>query len=131
MTLRHVTIGRLTFVLASILLALSSAAMADCASDVPLHLDWCSRDHGFNEGASCGLSVLSGVLNGLPAAVAEPILGNIWDRTNMMGATKVAWQAGYKDQAVDAAVCCQVHNNDAHSCLASRRDLVQQWLANH
>jgi hypothetical protein len=63
--------------------------------------------------------------------VAQPILGNTWDRTNMMGAAKAAWKAGYKDQAVDAAICCQVHNETAHSCLASRRDLVNAWFESH
>ena len=117
---------RMTLAVVPILLALASVAKADCAGDVPQHLNWCSRDHGFNEGASCGLNALSGAgVSGLPAAAAQPVLGNIWDRTNMMGATKAAWKAGYQEQATDAAICCQVHNADAHSCLSSRRDLVR------
>lgn len=131
-TLLNTAMRRMTLVLAPIVLALSSAAMADCAADVPQHLNWCSTDHGFNEGATCGLNALSGTgLSGLPAVVAQPVLGNTWDRTNMMGATKAAWKAGFKEQAADAAICCQVHNDGAHSCLSSRRDLVKQWLASH
>ena len=60
----------------------------DCAGDVPAHLEWCSRDHGFNEGASCGLNALAGTGVPLPAPVGQAILGNVWDRTNMMGATE-------------------------------------------
>jgi hypothetical protein len=105
------------------------SALADCAGDVPQHLEWCSRDHGFNEGATCGLNALSEAgISGLPAVVAQPILGNIWDRTNMMGATKTAWKAGQHDKAIDAAVCCQIHNDGAHACLQSQRDLVAAWL---
>ena len=107
-------------------------AAQSCEQDVPIHLDWCSADHGFNEGATCGLQALSKTsMNGLPPLVAQPILGNVWDRTSMMGAAKTAWTAGFKDQAVDAAICCQLHNEAAHSCLLSRRDLVNNWFDSH
>ena len=49
----------------------------------------------------------------------------------MMGATKAAWKVGAKDAAVKAAVCCQVHNPPAHSCVESGPDLIKQWLATH
>jgi hypothetical protein len=116
-----------------VLLSLSFplGAMADCAADLPQHLDWCSRDHGFNEGATCGAQALAGTNVGLPAIAAQPILGNAWDRTNMMGAAEAAYKAGYKEQAVDAAVCCQIHNGAAHACLAGNRDLVKVWLDAH
>ena len=115
----------------TIFLAFSSAAMADCAGDVPLHLNWCSTDHGYNEGAECGLQALTGTNVSLPADAGQQALGNAWDRTNMMGATKAAWKVGAKDAAVKAAVCCQVHNEGAHSCLQSRTDLVKKWLIDH
>lgn len=115
-------------VFAAIVFAPTFAVAQDCASDVPAHLDWCSRDHGFNEGATCGINTLGSVLTGLPAVVAQPILGNVWDRTNMMGAAKVAWNAGYTQQAIDAAVCCQIHNPSAQACLAAHRDLVAAWF---
>jgi hypothetical protein len=69
-----------------------------------------------------------GTNGGLPAIVAQPILGNTWDRTNMMGATKAAYNASYEEQAVDAAACCQIHNGGAHSCLAGNRDLVKAMV---
>jgi hypothetical protein len=130
-SLQKLTARRMTLILVPIVLALSSAAMADCAADVPQHLNWCSTDHGFNEGATCGLRALSGLGLTLPVDVGEAILGNAWDRTNMMGATKAAFHAGFKEQAIDAAICCQVHNGGAHSCLSSNRDIVKQWLASH
>lgn len=130
-SLRKFSVQRVTLIVVPIVLALSSAAMADCTADAPQHLDWCSTDHGFNEGATCGLRALSGLGLSLPVDVGEAILGNAWDRTNMMGATKAAWHAGFKGQATDAAICCQVHNSGAHSCLSSNRDLVNRWLASH
>jgi hypothetical protein len=102
-----------------------------CADQVPLHLDWCSTDHGYNEGAECGLKALTGSGVPLPADVGQQVLGNIWDRTNMMGATKTAWKVGAKDAAVAAATCCQIHNPPAHQCVSSRPDLVKKWLDSH
>ena len=122
----------LNFGLAAILLTAAAChvhAQADCSSaTVNAHLEWCSRDHGFNEGASCGANALSGVVSNVPALVSQPILGNAWDRTNMMGLTKTAYKQGQHDKAIDAAICCQVHNDGSHSCLAAHRDLVGAWL---
>jgi hypothetical protein len=101
----------------------------DCAGDVPAHLEWCSRDHGFNEGASCGFNALAGTGVPLPAPVGQAILGNVWDRTNMMGATEMAWKAGATGQAVEAALCCQIHNPAAYQCLSSHRDVIAAWLS--
>jgi hypothetical protein len=123
----------MTRVLGPILLMLASVlAYADkCSDDVPKHLDWCSRDHGYNEGAECGLKALTNSGVQLPVDIGQQALGNAWDRTNMMGATKAAWRIGAKDAAINAAVCCQVHKAEAHSCLSSHRDLVVQWLNSH
>lgn len=92
-------------------------------------LDWCARDHGFNEGAVCGASALGGLgISGVPAMAAAPVLGNTWDRTNMMGAAKAAAHAGQMNNAVAAAICCQVHNPPVQQCLASRSADVAAWL---
>jgi len=101
-----------------------------CDRQVPLHLRWCALDHGYNEGAKCGLQALTGSgVNGLPADAEEQILGNTWDRKDMMRATTTAWNSGARDAAANAAVCCQIHNPPAHACLQSRPDLVKLWLA--
>jgi hypothetical protein len=92
-------------------------------------LEWCSRDHGFNEGATCGLNALGGTgISGLPQIAAQAILGNTWDRTNMMGATRVAFQAGQHERAIDAAICCQIHNPHMSQCLGSNRLAIANWL---
>jgi hypothetical protein len=117
-------------VAATMSLPLTVAAQANCsANDVKVNLDWCSRDHGFNEGATCGVSALGGLgLQGLPALAPQPLLGNTWDRTNMMGAAKAAWKAGHRGPAVNTAICCQIHNAGAQACLNAHKDLVEQWF---
>src|ERR1022692_4036741 len=66
-------------------------------------LEWCSRDHGFNEGAACGANALAG--SGLaPSVAGGSVGGNIWDRTNMMGAARAAAKAGQIEPAVNAAI---------------------------
>lgn len=95
-------------------------------------LQWCSRDHGFNEGATCGLSSLARhSLSGLPAMAPQPILGNTWDRTNMIGAAKIAARAGHIDAAVSAAICCQIHNPHMHTCMNNHRSEIAAWLRSH
>jgi hypothetical protein len=106
-------------------------ALADCAKDIPIHLEWCSRDHGVNEGATCGMRALStpAAQAQLPPALQQRSLGNLWDRSKMMGAAVNAYKSGAKIEAINVAVCCQYHNPPAQQCLASRRDIVQAWLA--
>lgn len=98
--------------------------------DLEAHgLQWCARDHGFNEGATCGLSGLAGInLTGLPALAPQPILGNTWDRTNMIGAAKAAAKAGHVEAAVNAAICCQIHNPHMHTCMMNHRSEIAAWL---
>lgn len=92
-------------------------------------LEWCSRDHGFNEGASCGLGALASAgISGLPTLAAQSVLGNIWDRTNMMGAAKEAFRLGKREEAIDASICCQSHNAHMWNCLALNRGAVAAWL---
>jgi hypothetical protein len=94
-------------------------------------LNWCdSNSSGFNEGALCGVNALGGVGLNLPIGSYE-ILGNTWSRTNMMGAAKSAARSGFINQAVEAAVCCQVQNNHMHSCLQNNRNAVRDWLLSH
>jgi hypothetical protein len=127
LTLRTLALG---FIGVTMSAPFSAYAQADCSSaTADAHMDWCSRDHGFNEGATCGASALSGVgLSGVPALVPQPILGNTWDRTNMIALAKTAYKAGQQEKAIDAVVCCQVHNGGAHQCLQSHRDRVAAWL---
>ncbi len=107
-------------------------ARAQCPRDIADHLNWCSGDHGFNEGAVCGLSALSTArVAGLPAMTSEAVLGSTWDRTNMMHMTLVAFRHGAQNQAVAAAACCQLHNPRAHACFASHPDMVRDWLRSH
>jgi hypothetical protein len=49
----------------------------------------------------------------------------------MMGAAKSAYRSGQRDQAFNAAVCCQVHNRAAQACLASHKDAVFSWFDSH
>lgn len=93
------------------------------------HLNWCSTDAGFNEGAVCGVNALASAgISGLPAIAGGAILGNLWNRTNMMGATKAAFAVGQRDAAVNAAICCQIHNSDARACLENNRSAVSAWI---
>jgi hypothetical protein len=94
------------------------------------NLDWSSRDHGFNEGAECGANALGGMVQ-LPVPFLGQVLGNIWDRTNMMGAAVAAYRAGYRDAAINAAICSQIHNGGVYALLSAHRDIVGNWLSSH
>lgn len=95
-------------------------------------LNWCSTNHGFNEGCVCGLNALGGCAGKISLPnIAGGACGNVWDRTNMMGATKSAYHAGCREEAITAAVCCQDHNPHMHKCLAENRDAVRVWLQAH
>jgi len=110
-------------------LTIVSPAIAQAGCDnstVVAHLEWCARDHGYNEGAICGAEALGG--KGATAALGQKVLGNTWDRTNMMYAARQAAREGDKDQAVRAAICCQIHNREAMACLSGNRPAVQAWL---
>jgi hypothetical protein len=96
---------------------------------VSSQLEWCSRDHGFNEGATCGLNALAGAgLTGLPQIVGQAILGNTWDRTNMIGAAKTAFTSGKRSEAIEAAICCQIHNPPSQDCLKNNRQAITDWF---
>jgi len=108
----------------------SQAHAQDAAARVYGNLDWSVRVHGFNEGAVCGLQALLGIPGlSLPVPLPEEILGNIWDRTDMMGAAVLAYRLGYRDQAVEAAMCSQIHNATEYPFLLNHPDIVETWLS--
>lgn len=100
---------------------------------VKAQLDWAAGDHGFNEGGQCGVNALQGIAGvPLPNVPFEyQILGNVWDRTNMMNAAQSAFRMGFVDAAVNAAICSQVHNGPVHDALAKRRDLIASLSVRH
>lgn len=124
---RSLAVAVVVFATASRVIAADAACPAPHGS-VYGHLNWCAVDHGYNEGARCGYNVLRVALNGLPD-LPDPVLGNAWDRTNMMGAARLAYSAGWHTEAIDAAVCCQEHNKPAQKCLSDNRGAVNDWLA--
>jgi len=93
------------------------------------NLNWSARDHGFNEGAQCGFNYLQGIAGiQLPFPGDYYVLGNVWDRTNMMGAAQLAFRMGYVDAAVNVALCSQIHNYPVQQALAQRPDLIVAWF---
>jgi len=94
-------------------------------------LEWCSRNSsGFNEGAECGATALSSTtVPGLASLAVQPVLGNIWSRTDMMNATRQAWNLNFTNQAIQSAICCQVHNPHMHNCLAANQSAIADWLS--
>lgn len=97
---------------------------------VKAQLDWSAGDHGFNEGGLCGMQALQGI-----AGIALPnvpfqyqIIGNVWDRTNMMNAAQAAFRMGFVGPAVNTALCSQAHNPPVQAGLAQRQDLIVAWF---
>jgi hypothetical protein len=127
-------IVRYAFVLAVAALALPRHASADAGcpdgSTVWQHVEWCSRDGGYNEGAQCGLDALGGSLLGLPSGLTGDILANAWPRRDMIGAARIAYhRANAKSAGINAVVCCQVHNPPVYACLSNNRGAISDWLA--
>jgi hypothetical protein len=109
---------------------LPGAGWAACSWDVAV--GWCSTDHGFNEGAVCGAGVAAGAgIGGVPAVGVGAVLGNIWDRTNMMGLAKTTARAGQCTPAVGIAACCQEHNGECKAAIQAHPTEVCDWLRNH
>ena len=96
------------------------------------NLHWSWGDSGYNEGALCGFQALSGIAGvSLPALpLEEDVLGNIWVRVDMMNAAITAYRLGFVDQAVQAATCSQIHNDDVYQLLSNNPDMVADWLSN-
>ena len=90
-------------------------------------LDWCARDQGYNEGATCGARALgsyaqnSDLLNG-------KLAGNLLSRSGMILAAQEAAKNGDLDRAVEGVICCQIHNSQVRACLQKNRSAVAQWL---
>jgi hypothetical protein len=121
-------------VLAALLLGAaltSNQASAQDYSFVKANLDWSAGDHGFNEGGLCGVNALQGIGGiQLPSVPFEyQILGNVWDRTNMMNAAQAAFRMGFVDAAVNTALCSQIHNGPVQQALAQRPDLIVAWFS--
>lgn len=92
-------------------------------------LEWCARDRGFNEGATCSLNALSTAgSSSLPAAAPQPVLGNTWSRASVIQAARDAVRGGHVDAGANAAICCQTHNPPVQACLTQRRADVVNWL---
>jgi hypothetical protein len=70
-----------------------------------------------------------------PALVSPPsvrmgsasVLANGWDRADMMRSAIEARRVG-RSEAIDIAICCQIHNPAVRSCLENNRDAVYKWL---
>ena len=121
--------------LASLLSPLLAVADVPCKGGkgdftVDSTLEWCARDHGYNEGAACGLHALTGTdrrgSEKLPQMT--PFLANSWDRSKMIAAARKAVSDGRKDEGVRAAICCQIHNQVSHACLEGNVPEVARWL---
>jgi hypothetical protein len=122
-------------VLAALLLGAALTGNQASAQDygfVKANLDWSAGDHGFNEGALCGVNALQGIAGiQLPNVPLEyQILGNVWDRTNMMNAAQAAFRMGFVNAAVNTALCSQIHNGPVQQALARRPDLIVAWFSN-
>jgi hypothetical protein len=120
-------------VLAALLLGAAltiSQANAQDYGFVKANLDWSAGDHGFNEGGLCGVNALQGISGiSLPNVPFEyQVLGNVWDRTNMMNAAQAAFRMGFVNAAVNTALCSQIHNGPVQQALAQRPDLIVAWF---
>lgn len=124
MTVRR---GAAPLVLACMLFSGAPAGAQTC--DVAANLDACARDHGFNQGATCGLDALSRAgLQGLPPSAPQAELGRTWDGSRMMEAARVAAKAGWVPVGVNAAICCGAADAALHACLKAHRAEVARWL---
>jgi hypothetical protein len=111
------------------LFATVGVAQAQDYGFVAGNLNWSRGDHGFNEGAVCGFNALQGTGIQIPIPFGYQILGNVWDRTNMMGAARFAFQLGFVDAAVNTAICSQIHNPPVYNYLAQNRYLIAVWFS--
>jgi hypothetical protein len=117
----------------------SDASGTPCPSTgtVEQNLKWCYGNTGTNEGAGCGLRVLTGSALSqlkLPQFAVDAVLANTWHRTEMMRAAAVAFHTGVaeiQNAAIDTAICCQLHNETARSCLQSNREAVAAVSGGH
>ena len=81
------------------------------------HLEWCSRDNGFNEGASCGLANLAATGLSIPTNAPQPVAGNIFKRSDMISLASQAAKAGYRDEAAKTCLCCWAHHRGVQNCM--------------
>lgn len=96
--------------------------------DVASECNWAKNDTGHNEGAGCGAGVLAKIGGfQIPHANILP-LGDIWKRREMMYAALEAFKRGYHNEAVDVAICAQIHNRTSQEFLQNNRDGVAKWF---
>jgi len=127
--MRRMSVQMLASRLAIACVALGSVTSVAQTCDVAASLDACARDHGFNQGATCGLDALRRAgLQGLPAPTPQAELGRTWDRARMVDAARVAAKAGWVPVGVNAAICCAADDPALHACLRARRNEVATWL---
>ena len=136
--MRRRVLNRLALGCVALVLGMRTATSAPqfCAGQpdnlVDKTMSWCASDHGFNEGATCGRYQLSlAGISGLPASAPREVLSSTWDRTHMMGATLLAYHKGSVDLAMEAALCCQIHDRPVFLCLQLRRPEIASWLDSH
>jgi hypothetical protein len=109
----------------------TAGAWTTCPDGVPVNgqLDWSKGDWGHNEGANCGAGVLANAAGvNLPAFHAILPYGEIFKRASMMQVAIGAYKRGYHNEAIEAAICSQVHNGAAHQCLKQNRTEVDEWF---
>lgn len=98
--------------------------------DVASECNWAKNDTGHNEGAGCGAGVLAKI-GGFDIPHSEIIpLGELWKRREMMYAALEAFKRGHHDEAVDVAICAQIHNKESHEFLKKNREAVSEWFEN-
>ena len=101
------------------------------ASEMQAHLEWCARDQGFNEGASCAQSVLFRTNHGALASDLMPqasFSGHTVSRVQIIDIARDLARKGEASTAVELVQCCEVHNSSAGYCLASDKKFIYDWL---
>ncbi|QCI97478.1 hypothetical protein [Agrobacterium larrymoorei] len=109
----------------------SAGAWTVCPDGVPINaqLNWSRQDRGHNEGANCGASVLANAAGvNLPGIHQVLPYGEIFKRNHMMDVAIAAYKRGYHNEAIEAAICSQVHNGAAHQCLKQNRTEIDAWF---
>jgi hypothetical protein len=112
------------------------------AGEVKNHLNWCSGDWGFNEGAQEAINYINsavsagyasqvsaaiGIVNNLPGGVGYHVAGNALKRPPIIDAARALVHVA-PDLAVDLALTCQAHNGSIRNGLNNERPTVVTWL---
>lgn len=122
------------------------SALPLLADDLTLHLNWCSRDWGVNEGASEAADIAARYYsyydpttgNTVRAALAagggvestfgfDPA-GELLKRPTVMAIAAIIAVAN-PDDGINLALTCQEHNKSVQAFLSQHPTEVLQWLA--